>query len=187
MAERDGARQTPVDICRNISHETITDFRQTFTPPDAYGALLAAPVGQEPVLCEFGVTGFQPTLYTDQMWFCSMGSTQPITDPFLALVREIFWPTGQPTVREAILAVTWALDHAITVNPGGVNGPARIAVLEPDLDGFKAKLLAEDDLNEHRAWIKNAKRQLAESLRAKIGVEAPPVPKSAKKEKVHSH
>ena len=175
VAELNGVRQKPVDICRNISNATITDFDQTSTPRDTYSALLAVPVGREGVLCEFS-NGFQPTLYTDQMWFCSMGSTQPITDPFLALMREIFWPTGQPTVQEATLAVTWTLDHAIAVNTGGVNGPARIAVLEPNGHGFRARLLVDDDLNEHRSWIEDAKRQLAEGLRAIVDVETPPVP-----------
>ena len=176
VAERDGERQTPVDIFRNISRATISDFIETTTPSNTYGALLAMAVGQQPVLCEFSVNGFQPTLYTDKMWFCSMGSTQPITDPFLALMREIFWPTGQPTVQEATLAVTWTLDHAIAVNPGGVNGPAQIAVLEPNGHEFRAKLLADDDLNEHRSWIEDAKRQLSERLRAIVDVETPPVP-----------
>ena len=175
VAKRNGVRQKPVDICRDISSATITDFSKTGTPKDSYSALLAVAVGQEGVLCEFA-DGFQPTLYTDQMWFCSMGSTQPITDPFLALMREIFWPKGQPTVQEATLAVTWTLDHAIAVNPGGVNGPARIAVLESNGDGFRARILADDELNEHRSWIEDAKRQLSERLRAIVNVETPPRP-----------
>ena len=175
VAERNGARQNPVDICRNISGATITDFQQTSTNPNLYSALLAVPVGGEPVLCQFD-EGFQPTLHTEHMWFCSMGSTQPITDPFLALMREIFWPTGQPTVQEATLAVTWTLDHAIAVNPGGVNGPARIAVLEPGGNSVPSRLLADADLNEHRSWIEDARRQLSERLRAAVDVEKPPVP-----------
>ena len=172
----DGAIQTSVDTCRNISRATLADFAQTSTQPGAYGALLAAPVGRQPILCEFSVIGFQPTLSTEQMWFCSMGSTQPITDPFLALMREIFWQTGQPTVQEATLAVTWTLDHAIAVNPGGVNGPARIAVLETHQNDFKARLLLDEDLSEHRSWIEDAKQQLSERLRAAGDVEAPPKP-----------
>ena len=175
VGERNGVRQKPVDICRNISKATIADFRETLTPLEAYSALLAVPVGREQVLCEFA-NGFQPTLYTDQMWFGSMGSTQPITDPFLALMREIFWSTGQPTVQEATLAVTWTLDHAIAVNPGGVNGPARIAVLEPNKNSSPARLLADEDLNEHRSWIQDAKHHLSDRLRATADVEKPPVP-----------
>ena len=175
VGERNGVIQKPVDICRNISRATILDFRQTLTPLDAYSALLAVPVGQEQVLCEFA-NGFQPTLYTAQMWFGSMGSTQPITDPFLALMREIFWPKAQPTVQEATLAVTWTLDHAIAVNPGGVNGPVRIAVLEPSKNNSPARLLADEDLNEHRSWIQNAKHDLSDRLRATADVEKPPKP-----------
>ena len=48
-----------------------------------------------------------------------MGSGQPITDPFLALMRSIFWGDGLPTVQDGTFAVTWALEHAIEVNPGG--------------------------------------------------------------------
>ena len=175
IAERNGVRQNPVDICRNISKATIADFQQTATQPHVYSALLAVPVGRERVLCQFD-DGFQPTLFTNQMWFCSMGITQPITDPFLALMREIFWPTGQPTVQEATLAVTWTLDHAIAVNPGGVNGPARIAVLEPDGNSVRCRLLADEDLNEHRSWIQEAKRHLSDRLKATADVETPPVP-----------
>ena len=95
-----------------------------------------------------------------------MGSTQPITDPFLALMREIFWPKHvQPTVQEATLAVTWTLDHAISLNTGGVNGPARIATLERYRESYRARLLADADLDEHRSWIADAKRQVADALR----------------------
>ena len=175
VAERDGERQTPVDICRDLSRATISDFAETNTSGNAYGALLAVAVGQEPILCEFATNGFEPTLYTDKMWFCSMGSTQPITDPFLALMREIFWPDSQPTVSHAALAATWALDHAIAVNPGGVNGPARIAVLERHQGAFRARLLTDLEMGEHRAWIDGAKQAMAETLPAVNGPDVPRV------------
>ena len=107
-----------------------------------------------------------------------MGSTQPITDPFLALMREIFWSAGQPSVDEATFAVTWALDHAIAVNPGGVNGPARIAVLKREGGQFRARLLDGADLEEHRGLIEEAKdrlRKLAEQFGA--NENAPDVPR----------
>ena len=168
--ERDGKTRTTVDICRDISKATIADFAETRSNGNVYGALLAVWVKDRPVLCEFSVVGFQPTLCTDTMWFCSMGSAQPITDPFLALIGGIFWPKGQPTVSHAVLAATWALDHAIAVNPGGVNGPVRIAVLEkrpgkkrPDC---VVRTLSNEDMEAHRAWIAEAKRALADSLPA---------------------
>lgn len=173
VTERDGERRTSVDIFRNLSRAVISDFSETTTPNNAYGALLAMAVGQQPVLCEFEVNGFQPTLYTDKMWFCSMGSTQPITDPFLALTREIFWPDSQPTTSHAALAVTWALDHAIAVNPGGVNGPARIAVLERHQGNFRARLLTDSEMQEHREWIGGAKQAMANTLPSASGPDVP--------------
>ena len=173
-AKREESEQKPVDICRNISRDTVADFTQTASQRDCYGALMAIPVGRKPILCEFSIDGFQPTLYTPEMWFCSMGSTQMITDPFLALMREIFWPTAQPTMGQAVLAVTWTLDHAIAVNPGGVNGPVQIAVLERHRSGdFRARLILEDELAEHRAWIDGAKGSLSEMLHAKSGPDVP--------------
>ena len=163
----------PVDICVDISSATVKNFITTQSPGEAYGALVAIPVNDTPVLCEFGVHKFQPELKTEQMWWCSMGSTQQITDPFLALLRSIFWPTDQPTVRQATLAVTWALDHAIMLNPGGVNGPARIAVLERQQGSYRGRLVTEADLTEHRAWIDGAKRAMAQTLPTATGPDVP--------------
>ena len=167
-----GARD-PIELCVDISTATTANFAKTQSSVEAYGALVALAVERGPVLCEFAVQKFQPELKTAQLWWCSMGSTQQITDPFLALLRSIFWPTRQPTVREATLAVTWALDHAIMLNPGGVNGPARIAVLERIKGKFQANLLTDADLNEHRTWIEGAKRAMAQTLPTAEGPDVP--------------
>ena len=66
-----------------------------------------------PYLCEFPVSDFQPEFKTEMMWYCSMGSGQPITDPFLALMREVFWDQGLPTIQDATFAVAWALGRAV--------------------------------------------------------------------------
>ena len=156
------ANAKPIDLCCNISRMAIDNFSFTNAPKN-YSALVAAPIWGTPVLCEFD-NGLQPTIY-DKLPFCSMGSTQAITDTFLAFMSDTFWPEGQPTVERAILAVTWTLDHAIAVNPGGVNGPAQIAALEKKRNAFEARLLSDDDLNEHRSWIASSKRYLSERLR----------------------
>jgi 20S proteasome alpha/beta subunit len=120
--------------CTNVGTElckrTLTDFSSTGVRPGQYGALVGFVLGDKPYLCEFPVSDFQPEFKTETMWYCSMGSGQPITDPFLALMREVFWSLGRPSVQDATFAVTWALDHAIKINPGGINAPVRIAVLE---------------------------------------------------------
>jgi hypothetical protein len=51
-------------------------------------------------LCEFATKDFQPELKTDQMWFVSMGSGQPILDPFLGLIRKAFF-TESRTARNS--------------------------------------------------------------------------------------
>lgn len=172
---------TSVDVCRNLSSKTVEDFSATDAPRTDYGALIAAPVDRCPVLCEFSLKGFQPTLFDKAMWFGSMGSGQHIRDPFLALMREIFWPNGPPTISQAVLAVTWALDHAIAVNPGGVNGPARIAVLDKSgkKGDFCAHFLSDTDMDAHRTWIAEAKTTLADSLPTP-GESVPEVPRMPK-------
>ena len=172
MREGSQPSRKPVEVCHHLSKEACQNFAETKST-DVYGALIAFPLRDAPVLCEFSQL-FQPELKTEQMWFCSMGSTQTITDPFLALMRDIFWTNCQPTVREAVIAVTWALDHVIAVNPGGVNGPARIAVLERDEGKCQARLLPDEELEGPRSWIEDTKKQLSKSLQEKIGVEAPP-------------
>lgn len=178
IAFQNGQRQKVTDICRNLSSETIDDFIKTKVQHDKFAALVAFPFEGKLVLCEFS-EGFQPELKTEQMWFCSMGITQQMTDPFLALMREIFWPTGQPSVREAMLAVTWTLDHAIAFNTGGVNGPVRIVVLENYKNTPKARFSTDEEMSGHRSWIENAKRRLSESLRARGDVAPPPIPRAA--------
>lgn len=75
-------------------------------------------------------------------------------------MREIFWREGLPTVQDGIFAVTWALEHAVQLNPGGINGPIRVAVLEKSVGKFHARLLSKDDLDEHYQNIEQAKERL---------------------------
>lgn len=152
-----------IDVGRELCKRACEDFAFTGATKGQYGALVAFPAGDKACLCEFAVSDFQPELkVTDRIWYASMGSAQPITDPFLAFMREVLWGGGPPLVQEAILAVVWTLDHAIAVNPGGVNGPARIGVLDRGEKGkLGARLLAEADLEEHREMINQAKERLA--------------------------
>jgi hypothetical protein len=97
---------------------------------------------------------------TERLWYVSLGSAQTITDPFLGLMRGVFWQSGRPTVKDAVFVVTWAIEHAIEVNPGGVNGPVRIAVLERQGSNFGARVVSDDELEEHRQGIEEAKNRL---------------------------
>lgn len=156
-------RGSPVAVGTLLAKETIEDFGSTKVEKGSYGALVGFPCDNKAYLCEFAVAHFQPELKTDSLWFCSMGSAQPITDPFLAFLRDIFWPTSQPSVTEGTFAVTWTLDHAIQFNPGGVNGPPQIGILERGKNGhLGARLLSDNELFEHRQNIEEAKKAMRE-------------------------
>jgi 20S proteasome alpha/beta subunit len=172
-------RGSEIELAKQLSANTIADFSSTHLKTGMYGALLAFPCTRKPYLCEFDVQMFQPEFKTERLWYVSMGSGQAIADPFLALIREVFWSDGPPTVQEGVFAVTWALDHAIRVNPGGVNGPSRVAVLENTGSGhYGARLLSPADLDEHRQNIDEAKKVLRgfRTSSSKMAESAPDLP-----------
>src|SRR5882762_5100743 len=121
------------ELCKRA----IADFVSTNVSKGSYGALVGFTLAERPYLCEFSDADFQPEFKSETIWYCSMGSGQTITDPFLAFMREVFWGRGLPTVQDATFAVTWTLDHAVQINPGGINGPVRIAVMERHSGKFR--------------------------------------------------
>jgi hypothetical protein len=175
-----GTPRSALWAARELSRLAIEDFKSSYAPAAQYGALVAFPFQGRQYLCEFALRDFQPEMKTERLWYCSMGSAQAITDPFLALMREIYWNDGLPTVQEAAFVVTWTLEHAIQVNPGGVNGPIRIGVLQ-DLGKNQptARILADDELDEHRQNIMEAKQILRDyRVRHQPDTEVPNVPKA---------
>jgi 20S proteasome alpha/beta subunit len=151
-----------IETCKDLTKLAIDDFSSTHAKMGSYGALVAFPAEKKPVLCEFAVSNFQPEIKTEKIWYVSMGSGQPITDPFLAFIREIFWKDGLPSVNQATFAVTWILDHAIRINAGGVNGPIRIAVLETKGEHLEARSLSDTDLDEAKQNVDDIKKYLGE-------------------------
>ncbi len=179
-----GNLRSAIEAAKHLCRQGINDFAETNAPKGQYGALVAFPCEQVFHLCEFSVDDFQPEMKTERLWYCSMGCAQPITDPFLAFVRDVFWSDGLPTVRDAINAVTWTLDHAVQVNPGGVNGPIQLGVLEKGSKGLlEAKSLSDAELGEARQFIHEAKqtlKMLKQNPQAALtNVGPPPVPKSS--------
>jgi hypothetical protein len=168
-----------VSVGKELCKRAIADFVSTGVKMGQYGALIGFALGEKPYLCEFPVSDFQPEFKTETLWYCSMGSGQPITDPFLAFMREVFWGAGLPSVQDATFAVTWTLDHAVQINPGGINGPVRIAVLERHSGKFRARVLDDSDLEEHRQNIDQAKERLR-SFPASQSADAPGTPEVPK-------
>ena len=154
-----------IDLANAIAAEAINDFSRTGITPGIirYSALTAFYSSGQFRLCEFAVLTFQPEFKDENIWFVSIGSGQPITDPILALMRSIFWDDGMPSVQDAILPVTWTLQHVIDVNPGGINGPMRIAVLQEDSQQSGnpvARILDDNELLEPQEHIETLKREM---------------------------
>jgi len=152
-----------INLSTLIARETIKNFGQTaISPPKIpFGALMAYPVDKTHYLCEFGVGDFQPEHKTENLWYVSMGSAQPITDTFLGFIRDIYWGDGLPSIQDATFAVVWTLGHAINVNPGGVNGPMQVAILEKNRKKhLEARILGGEELGEHKQAVEDAKDTL---------------------------
>jgi Proteasome subunit len=166
-----------IEVGKHLSKSAIQDFGETRAEKGQYGALVGFPIGHTPHLCEFAVDDFQPELKTERLWYCSMGSAQSITDPFLAFIRDAFWSNGRPNLYDGIFATVWALAHAIQVNPGGVNGPIRIGILERTHKGqFEARLLAEEELGEHYQNIDEVKSSLQDFQKQHQAPESDEIP-----------
>ncbi len=144
-----------------LSRETINDFIETKVKTSQYGALLACPIKNRFYLCEFSVLDFQPEWKDESLWFVSMGCGQTITDPFLGLMRRVFWGDSMPNVADAIFVTNWTLQQAIQLNPGGINGPPQIAVLKLEGGQCTASLLTDAELQEHNNNVYEAERYLS--------------------------
>ena len=171
-----------IDAMKELSGIGIRDFTSTYMKIGQYGALLAFAANSSFGLCEFALNDFQPELKTaDSLWYVSMGCGQVITDPFLGLMRKVFWKDKPPRISEGIFAVYWALEHTIELNPGGINGPIQIAVLSRDSKGFSARLLEEGELSEHSENIEGAIEHLSkykDMLQGKGQASVSDIPKS---------
>lgn len=172
--------KTQFDIAKELSALAIQDFVSTMADKGQYGALLAFPAGGSLHLCEFQVADFQPEFKEGQIWFVSMGSGQTITDPFLGLMRRVFWPNDLPSLSEGTFVATWTLDHVIRLNTGGINAPSQIAILDSKMN---ASLLDNDKISEHTTLVQGAEAHMAQFRSVLSGAGATPIPDPAPKTK----
>jgi hypothetical protein len=175
---QDYKHKNAIEMATEMSRVAIIDFQQTGVKLGQFGALVAFAYKNDLQLCEFPCSDFQPELKTS-VWYASMGSGQLIADPFLALIRRVFWKDTAPSFPEAVFAVTWVLQHAIAVNPGGINGPMQIAVLQNVSGAPKARLLSDDELDAHKENATGAEEHLRKYREILQGTAtaAPDVPK----------
>lgn len=167
-----------IQMATEITQLAIDNFIRTRAPQGQYGALVAYSADNDIHLCEFGSADMQPELKTTGIWYASMGSGQLIADPFLGLMRNVFWGDGMPTLQEGIFIATWTIDNAINLNAGGVNGPVQLSVLTKD---GNARILDESELIEHKENVTGVMAHLRaykEKFSAKSAPPLPTVPKA---------
>jgi hypothetical protein len=85
-------KNSPVNAGRQISKLLVDDFAQTQAPKGCYGAMIGYGANGFHLI-ELALTDLQPEYKTETSWFCSMGSGQPIADPFLAFISRVLFQT----------------------------------------------------------------------------------------------
>lgn len=162
-------KRKSVETVADLSQRAVKDFQSTYTffphlPAGFnYGALVAYSTGDSYCLCEFDPTHFRPELKLPEQkfYFSTMGSGQVITDPFLALMRKVFWKSDKPTIADAKFITIWALTHAIEVNPGGIKGPIQMAVIRKNDKGrYSASMISDEEIQEHMDIVNSAESHL---------------------------
>lgn len=162
MAKPGNALANQVEISTEITRRTLLNFQNTGAPPGQYGALLAFPASNAARLCEFAVTDFQPQLKSERLWYASMGSGQSLADPYLRLMRHVFWRNGPPTLQSGKFATMWVMHHAIIAAPGRIAPPIDMAVLEMTSAGPVARMLTSEELEEHNQAVLASTEHLRE-------------------------
>ena len=154
------AFQKSRQICLNeITALALKDFASTnvqIHPQNGigFGSLMACVLDGEAQLVEFATADLQPEVKTSQLNFVAMGSGQMLAEPFMGFVSRVLWGDRQPDVKTATFGVFWALSHTLTIAPGGVGPPIKLAVLSRDKGTWSAKVLEHGELDEAGQHIK---------------------------------
>jgi hypothetical protein len=142
-------------------------------------SIVAMPLTKNPSLIQFSEIG-SPEVATVDLPFVSIGVGQTTADPFLAFLRALFWPSPKqpPLLADGIFAALWTLKHAIAHTPGGIAAPIDIAVLEPQSSKWVARMLSNEERQEHEQNIAGAEEALRRYKEFGAGEKpVPPPPK----------
>jgi 20S proteasome alpha/beta subunit len=138
--------------------------------------ITALPVSKAPTLIQFTEIG-SPEVASANLPFVSIGGGQLTADPFLAFLRNLFWPDREPLLADGIFTALWTLKHAIAHTPGGLALPIDIAVLEKQGSSWSARMLSTEELQEHEQNIHSAEEALVNFKAPKAEkLEPPPLP-----------
>lgn len=104
----------------------------------------------------------QPRFLDNAHFYVALGSGKLSADPFLRFLVDTFCNgNSQPSVTEGLFLATWAVQHVIDTNPGGVAGPIRVATFERDSAGaYIARTLPEEEIAEHQQAVESAAQAL---------------------------
>ncbi len=185
LYEKKALTKLPVEIGRIVSQAAIQDFAETHAQilgrprPNTVelGALLAGVHNSRPYLIEFETLTLQPEeKRADQLWFVSIGSGQTIADPFLGFLRRALCNAGPPSIATGRLLTAWTLDHVCDTNPGGVKEPWHIGVIERSGTDWRARMLNEAELLEHKQMVLAIEAEIAGAPERILSVAAPQIP-----------
>ncbi len=167
-----------------VAHIALGAVGQSAIQSAIAGTVTCMPLKGLPCLFQFDQQG-APEEATDSLPFVSIGSGQPIADPFLAFLRRLFWPNSLPTLNDGIFTTAWTLYHAIKTHPGGVSDPMQIVILEkaqnysarnPTNQMWKARELQETELYEHMESIKAHEKELIDFHKIEPDTEKEKIP-----------
>jgi hypothetical protein len=167
-------------LTQHISSKFIGDLQSSLAPnfPQlggiGFGALMAAVIDGDPCLVEFATNNFQPEYKEKKSFFVSMGSGQPLADPFLAFVSRVLWRDRLPDVKIGRFGLFWALRHTLKHAPGLVGPPIRLATLHKRDSAWTA--FEAEDYQEAEQFIENIEDQIGAAI---SGTEAEPAPTTA--------
>jgi hypothetical protein len=178
------------EVCRNLRNGFLPDanicFQVAALARSVVGNLAAENVASQ-TLIALAVQGqaeliqfdyqCHPEWTTNELPFVSIGSGQPIADPFLAWIRFVFWSNRLPTLAEGRFAVYWTLSHAIRTAPGGIGPPIQMAALESKEGNVIARELSKDELEDHALAISEYEIAIRELFGQQHGIaQSPPPP-----------
>jgi hypothetical protein len=167
-------------LTQHIANKFIGDLQSSLAPnfPQfggiGFGALMGAIVDDNPCLVEFATNNFQPEYKEKKSFFVSMGSGQPLADPFLAFVSRVLWHDRLPDVKIGRFGLFWALRHTLKHAPGLVGPPIRLATLKRREGKWVAS--EGDDDQEAAQFIENIEAQIGVAIH---GTQTEPPPTAA--------
>jgi len=136
------------------------------------GTLVALTLTCGHQLFQFDQQG-SPEFATQHTPFVSVGSGQLTADPFLAFIRDLFWPNRQPTLQEGLFAAHWTVRHGIKTAPGGIADPIQIAVLQ----NGAVRELTQAELEDQETGIGKTEAALRDAVKTLLApAEAAPAP-----------